>query len=128
MGKPVSLTALSLCLLLLRGTPRCSHPGSRGRGVAQPLTPQLLSEQTMLRRTSSQLSLWALHIKIYRGNISSTLDIPESVFTEQEFSNHHDEQTFSSFLHSETVQMSLGGALRGTLNPQGSKSKSKRDS
>lgn len=81
MGKPVSLTALPLCLLLLRGTPRCSHPGSRGRGVAQPLTPQLLPEQTQCFAVPPANFLCGFcTLKIYRGNNSSTLDIPESVF------------------------------------------------
>lgn len=55
----VLLLSLSLCLLLLRGTPRCSHPGSRGRGVAQPLTPQLLPEQTQCFAAYLQLTFSA---------------------------------------------------------------------
>lgn len=55
---------LSLCLLLLSGTPVCSHPGSKVKGVAQPLTPQLLPEQIQcFANTSTQLFLPVLHTK-----------------------------------------------------------------
>lgn len=40
--------------------------------------------------------------------IFSTLDIPESVFPRQAFLYYRDEQTFSSLLHSKTVEISLG--------------------
>ena len=68
---------ISLSMLLLRGTPRWSHPGSGGRGVAQPLTPQLLPEQTPgFANTSRQLFLpvlypenpqrqWFSHLRVF---------------------------------------------------------------
>lgn len=118
MGKPVSLTDLFL-LASAKWQPHCSHPGGRGRSLAQPLTPQLLPEQTQCcADTSRQLSCLFCTPRVHRGKDFSTLHIPEGVFTSEEFLDHHDEQTFSCLLHSKTLEMSLGVLCEKAESPR----------
>lgn len=116
MGKPVSLTDLSLFLLLLKWQPRCSHPGSKGEAE---LTPQLLPEQTQrVANTSRQLFCLLCTPRSHGGNAFRALDVPGSVFPHPEFLDHHDEQTFSSWLNSQTLGMSLGVLCEEAESPR----------
>lgn len=73
----------------------------------------------MLRKyLQTTFSACFVHQESTEAMILALLDIPASVFTLTEFLDHHDEQTFSSLLHSKTLEVSLGVLCEKAESPR----------